>query len=165
MPNPRSRRKPGRLVRLKQSLPARLTAQASLQEIRDFVLKLQTYLGWMSDNQDDLNRYEWFRYDSLPGKHGPTHLGGDDNIIGSATPTPITIGAIGDRGDPHSGASASDHTHGFILGPGEIDPDVIDGSPNPPFLTLTQQLDWHNARAARVRKMRAVKPILANTWI
>lgn len=162
MPNPSSRRKPGRLVRTKQRLPDKLTEKASVPEIRAYILRLQKFLDWLTANQDDLNRYEWFRYDSLPGKHGATHLGGDDNIISQDTPTPIALGAEGDRGTPQGGAAAGDHVHAFNFSPGEIDPDLISGSPNPPFQTLTQQLEWHNAQAVREYMYR---PWAANTWI
>lgn len=130
--NPKSRRKPGRLVRIKQLLPKPLAKTASLQELRDYVVKIQDVLEAIAISQDDLNRMEWFRYDSLPGKHGLTHMGGDDSVAGAGLPQPVgPPGTDPQRGDPHLGFSPHDHIHELNLGPLEdllgIDVDPIYG--------------------------------------
>lgn len=116
--NPKSRRKPGRLVRIKQLLPKPLPKTASLQELRDYVVKVQEVLEAIANSQDDLNRMEWFRYDSLPGKHGLTHMGGDDSVAGAGLPQPVgPPGTLPQRGDPHLGFSPHNHIHELDLGP------------------------------------------------
>lgn len=116
--NPKSRRKPGRLVRIKQLLPSPLSKDATLLELRSYVLQVQRVLEAVASNQDDLNRMEWFRYDSLPGKHGLTHMGGDDSVAGAGLPQPVgPPGTLPQRGDPHIGFSPHNHIHELDLGP------------------------------------------------
>jgi len=143
----RSRRKPGVLFKLAQKVPpgAPTWLRSLVQELDAILWKF-----WMVlDN-------------SLPAKHGTTHMGGSDSIAGFGTPAPVVVGGEGQRGDPHQGFAPFNHVHSLDLGP--ITPGLLDelsGSPNPPFRTLKQQLDWLNAQAVREY---AVRPIIANTY-
>lgn len=148
MKNPRSKRNPGILFRLISKVPASAP-------------------GWMATFARDLDEALlklWLALDnSLPGKHGSTHKGGSDNIMGSETPSPIEFGAIGSSGTPQAGAAPIDHIHPVNLDFEEnpIPPEGVEGSPNPPFKTLKRQLEWH---LTQDNLSHAVRPIVANTW-
>ena len=54
---------------------------------------------------------------SLPGKHGKTHMGGDDSVAYTALPEPVgPSGTLPKRGNPHLGFSPGDHIHALDLG-------------------------------------------------
>jgi hypothetical protein len=132
--NPSSRRRPGRLVRIKQLLPSPPKEGAPLKDVVEYIKKLPGFLSQIADNQDDLSRMLWFQTDSLPGKHGLTHMGGDDSIAGDGIVQPVgPPGTDGTRGDPHLGFSPHNHIHELDLGPLE---DLLDLDGDPVYGTF-----------------------------
>ena len=143
----KSRRRPGILFRLMGRVPA-----SAPEWLKGYTRELDLLLQKI-----------WFALDnSLPAKHGTTHMGGSDSIAGEGLPTDVVAGVDASRGDPRIGFAPFDHIHGLDLGPIIPDlPDEIPGETNPPFPTLRSQLRWLNAQAAREY---AVRPIISNTW-
>jgi len=143
----KSRRRPGILFRLMTRVPK----------------EAPEWLKGYTRELDLLLQKIWFALDnSLPAKHGPTHMGGSDSIAGEGLPTDVVVGVDAARGDPKAGFAPFDHIHGLDLGPIIPDlPELIPGSPNPPFKTLKQQQEWLTAQAVREY---AVRPIIANTY-
>jgi len=143
----KSRRRPGILVSLMSRLPEKAPA----------------WMHGYTRTLDTLLQKIWFALDnSLPAKHGTTHMGGSDSVAGTGIPSPVVAGVEGARGEPREGFAPFAHIHALDLGPIIPDlPDEIPGETNPPFPTLRSQLRWLNAQAAREY---AVRPIISNTW-
>lgn len=137
-------RNPGLLQRLVALLPKKAPA----------------YLLEVAKRQDELNRYLWMQVqNSLPRKHAPTHLGGNDNLVSANTPTTVTVGALGSPGTPQGGVAAANHEHPVVLDftTDPIPETGIQGNPSPPFKTLKQQTNWLNSVAARDYAMNIFK--------
>jgi hypothetical protein len=100
---------------------------------------------------DELLQKLWLKADnSLPGRHALTHMGGSDSVSGSSTPLPVVAGVDGAVGTPQLGFAPIDHQHELALGPIVPDlPDIIPGSPTPPFTSLRSELEFLASMAAR----------------
>ena len=47
----------------------------------------------------------------FPANHAVTHMGGDDDIAGTGTPTTVAFGVEGDAGNAAGGFAPFDHQH------------------------------------------------------
>lgn len=159
---PRGLRPPGNLPNVLSKLEeCRQTLNAAPKGLQPQFHAVLTALENLARVQDDFNRREWDRYNSLPAKHGKTHMGGSDNIWNNDTPSEVALNGEGDPGNGREGFSAHDHVHALTIGEGELTPSQIEGEPDPPFSTLKVQLGWLDAQAVREYGYR---PILCRTW-
>lgn len=131
---PINRRQPGGLPNILGKLAPARSAVSSLPEspLRGAILSIVNTLEATFRVQHELNRRLWDGYDSLPGKHAPTHMGGNDSVSGTQLPSPITFFETGARGTPASGYAPIDHKHPTNLAnfPGltGVDTDPVDGT-------------------------------------
>lgn len=131
---PKTKRKPGILFRLRTRVP------------KD---RPQWLHGLVAEIDQQFHKLWMAMSNSLPGKHGATHLGGTDNIVSRDMPTEILLNQPGSPGDPAGGAAAGNHTHSTenLFGEGELPPIVVE-APSP-FKDLKKHLDWLDSVAAR----------------
>lgn len=92
--------------------------------------------------QDILMQRLWDGYLGYPALHNQTHMGGQDTVETTVTPSPITIGAAGEVGTPQVGYSPGDHVHpgtglAFLSGFADLSIDAQDGLP-----VYDQQMRW-----------------------
>lgn len=135
-----------------------------LERLAVYTISAPEWARNLARRQDELNRMLWLAIqNSLPNKHAPTHLGGNDNLVSGLKPTTIELTSVGNAGTPQIGVSAGDHTHAVNLDfeANPIPQGGVEGNPRPPFKTLKQQTDWLNSVSGH---QDAYKPILSNTW-
>jgi hypothetical protein len=107
----------GNLPNLTRMIDKTVTAlQQNLQPQQANAL-VASVLRDMAKVQDEFNRRVWAQYGSLGPPHGPTHTGGNDNIMYDDLPEPVgPPGTDAQVGTATLGASPGDHVHELALG-------------------------------------------------